>query len=208
MNAKPVVAVLLLTLGTAVAQQPAAATPLQQREQILHDRVAAQQLSVQATSAAQEQPKVSPRPALHPDTDSRRFVFTLTEFDHDKKVNSRSFEMLSRDRENSNLNTGSRVPIVSANSKDKDIQYIDIGLVVNIEYSLRQDGRLDIAVVLNLSNIASPAGESQSFTPPIIRQTHSAINAVIVPDTPTILNHIEDPNSGHAYELSVIAKPR
>ena len=206
MNVRNMIAVLLLTLGSAAAQQPAPATPLQTREQMLRDRVAAQQVSVQAASAGQEQPTVGLRPQLRPDKDSRRFVFTLTESDHGKRVNSRSFEMLSRERENSDMKTGSRIPVTSGNPKD--FQYIDVGLNTNVEYYLRQDGKLDVTVSFEMSNVAAPTGESQVFTPPVLRQTRSNISAVITPDTPTVLDNVEDLSSGHTYELSVIAKPR
>ena len=159
-------------------------------------------------AAPQEAPKVVPRPSLAANTDSRRLFFTLDELDHGRKLNTRTFEVLCREREFSTLKAGSRVPIVQGGS---NIQYFDVGLNVRTHYLLRADNRLDLQVDFDMSNIAPQnANAPQSAEPaaPVIRQTRSEVAATITPDTPTILDTIEDLATGHAYQLSVLAKAR
>jgi hypothetical protein len=169
--------------------------------------------SAQTPASAPDTPKVRPRPALAPDTDSRRFVYTLSETDQGRKVNSRSFELSCREEQSCSMKTGSRVPVSLASAKEggTQVQYMDVGLSVNLRYHLRSDGKLDLQSTVEMSNLATSTSQgfvSPQSPAPIVRQTQSNIDSVVQANSNSVLGMIEDLNSGHTYELSVIAKDR
>src|SRR5579884_1204102 len=94
-----------------------------------------------AAAAAAQQPTTTDKqldkratvtaPALSANSDSRRFVFTLAETDHGKRINSRDFEVLARENRTTTLDQGSRIPVVTSADKTGAVaqyQYIDVGL--------------------------------------------------------------------------------
>jgi hypothetical protein len=158
----------------------------------------------QSSAPQQETPKADLRPALAPNTDSRRFVFALDELDHGRKLNSRSFELLCREGQDSTLKAGSRLPMGQPNVTS----YIDVGLNIRAHYNLRADNRLDTRIEFDMSNVATADSAKPDTVAPIIRQNRSEISATITPETPTVLDTIEDLSSGHTYQLTLTAKSR
>jgi hypothetical protein len=160
----------------------------------------------QSAAPQQETPKTNPRPAPAPNTDSRRFVFVLDELDHGRKLNSRSFEVLCREGQDSALKSGSRLPLYSGPTS---FQYYDVGLNVRAHYNLRADNRLDTRIEFDMTNVAGETSKpSDTREQPVIRQNRSEISATITPEAPTLLDSIEDLSSGHTYQLTVTAKAR
>ncbi|HEY0565514.1 MAG TPA: hypothetical protein VGC88_08015 [Terriglobales bacterium] len=177
-------------------------------------------LAVPALLSQQPEPQSSApkanvvsRPALAANTDARRFFLKLEEVDHGRKLNSRTFEMLSRERESTILQAGSRVPITQSfdpGSKSQSVQYVDVGLNIRLHYLLRSDDKLDISIDFDTSSVAprDATTPSSQLLAPVVRQTRFNVNAVIAPDVDTLLDSMEDLTTGHTYQLSVVAKSR
>lgn len=182
--------------------------------------LAQQTNSVQSLASGEQKAAVRPRPSLAADTDFRRFVFTLSELDHGRKLNSRGFELLAREGdEPSSLRTGTRVPIIGGTTSEKDkaqtgVNYIDVGLNAMVRYNLRADGKLNLTTQVEMGTLAASAANLGQLTTdvpksaPAIRQTRAQIATVITPDVSTVLFTIEELTSGHTFELSVVARSK
>ena len=157
---------------------------------------------------------VERRPNLAANSDARRFLFTLSELENGRRLNSRNFEMLVREDRSSEMKTGSRVPVMGTvragdGSSSQGLQYLDVGLNVRAQYKLREDGKLDLNSQVEMSSIATGSGsEATMRTPPVLRQERLDVSTTVAPDTPTVIDRIEDLASGHVYELSVVARAK
>lgn len=160
---------------------------------------------VLCASAASAQENVAPKPvaATPPPKHFYRLSYVLKESDEGKIINQRSFVMSASTEGTSwrSLRAGSRLPLAGANPKD--VNYIDVGVNIDTRVQDAGDGlAMDVT-----TDITSAGSESNSASPPVLRQVKVRSEALVAIGKPTTLFSADDPASRHRFELEVTATP-
>jgi hypothetical protein len=161
-------------------------------------------LSAAQNTATEVEPQLKP-------SDSYKIVFTVSELDNGKKINSRSDSMLIRAEAApkftamKNLRIGSRVPYSTSTTGTgtNDIQYQDVGM--NIDCRLMPLGNANVAIDTNweYSTVADGQEAAHATLGPVFRQVVSRIDSVVPLDKPTVLAEMDDVASTHHYVFEV-----
>jgi len=128
-----------------------------------------------------------------------RFVYTLTEINGKQKVNSRSFEILTRDR--GEIHSSSKVNVPVHPNSDQ-YQPVSVGLNAEMHFMPASEGDVYLSADVNLMFLVAPDGAA-SGAPPTLRTVTTRADTRVKVGVPTVLSVIEDVASTHSYELSV-----
>lgn len=145
-------------------------------------------------------------------SDSYKVVFSVSELENGKKINSRSYAMLIRAEAApkftgmKNLRIGSRVPYSTSTGTgtvSNNIQYQDVGM--NIDCRLMPMGNGNVAVDTNweYSTVADGQEAAHAVLGPVFRQVRSRIDSVVPLDKPTVLAEMDDVASTRHYVFEV-----
>jgi hypothetical protein len=153
-------------------------------------------LAVSQQDSAPSKPinAVQPPPPRH----YYKLNFLLRETDDGKVPNQRSFSMDVSDdpREWWNMRSGTRIPF----SGSKDVNYIDVGVNLDVRAEAAPDGLL-MQVTSEISSVASETGVGVAA--PALRQL-KVKSAVLAPvGKPTTVFAADDAASKHRFELEV-----
>lgn len=134
---------------------------------------------------------------------SYRVDFTLTEFDTGKKINSRTYSVVSQVGPRNKLRVGGRVPVATGTgSGTLMFQYLDIGM--NIDCSVQEmDGAVLLSSTIESSSVA-PQRDEQTHQP-VIRQMRFEVRTVLSPGKPTMISSTDDPTSKERFQVEVTA---
>jgi len=136
-----------------------------------------------------------------------RVDFVLSELVDGKKVNSRSYSIVTVDGEFNKLRTGARYPVATSNiAGATSFQYLDIG--VNIDcHVVERGGFLEVDAVIDSSSASWPDASSAHSVPgqPIISQIRSEIRPLLKPGVSTTVSSMDDPVSKRRFQFDVTA---
>jgi len=135
---------------------------------------------------------------------SYRLEFTLSELsDSGKKINSRTYSVVSQIGPRNKLRVGGRVPIATGTGSGTPMfQYFDIGM--NIDCSVQElDGSVLLSSTIEASSLA-PQRDEQTRQP-VIRQMRFEVRTVLSPGKPTMISSMDDPTSKERFQVEVTA---
>jgi hypothetical protein len=183
-----VVAIVILAFSCAVASSSARA---QDKTESATDKPA------RAADAAQPERN----------QDSYRVDYVITESEGGKKIDSRSYTVMTGNRRDhrGSLRIGSRIPVSTASSSSAGSaswQYLDVG--VNIDSSLDTlDNSLHLYSDVEMSSLAEKPEQSTpgQVTAPVVRQFKLGANSVVTPGKPTIIGTADDVATHRHFEV-------
>ena len=153
-----------------------------------------------ANKSTQEQPK---KDTLS-DT-AYKLVFVIYELEDGKRINQRDYIMITRTLSNSGvLKIGTRVP---ATVKEKETQYLDVGLHITCLLREFNPGKLQSQIDISISSFALPEQNSNpgGSNLPVLRNTNLTVSPLLTPGKPTIVASIDDVNSKKRMQVEVTA---
>src|SRR5437016_14480347 len=153
-----------------------------------------------ANKSTQEQPK---KDTLS-DT-AYKLVFVIYELEDGKRINQRDYTMITRTLSNSGvLKIGTRVP---ATVKEKETQYLDVGLLITCLLREFNPGKLQSQIDISISSFALPEQNSNpgGSNLPVLRNTNLTVSPLLTPGKPTIVASIDDVNSKKRMQVEVTA---
>lgn len=155
------------------------------------------------TAVAQDQTKTPETKEAGPRT-SYRLVVNLFELENNKRVNERSFQLVSTvPGGSSRLDVGTRVPVTY---KEGQNQYMNVG--VNLECRLRDEtGKLFADVRFELTSFAMPeqGSEVKSLNMPVLRNYNGEVETQLTPGKPQIIASLDDVNSKKRVQVELTA---
>jgi hypothetical protein len=176
----------------------------QEESQDQHDQSQQQQMVDKKSAEGQGERATTRIESISNSLSSYRLEFTLTEFnDTGKKINSRTYSVVSQVGPRNKLRVGGRVPVATGTSPGSLMfQYLDVGM--NIDCSVQeQDGFLLLNSTVEASS-AAPQRDEQTHQP-VIRQMRSEVRSVLTPGKPTMISSMDDPTSKERFQLDVTA---
>ncbi len=160
-----------------------------------------------AVALAQETAKPAARNDFGWARSPYRLDFTIKELDDGKVINSRSYSMVmqsaeERGRSFGEIKAGSRVPIIATNKEGQPTTtYMDVGVDINSQLYVLQDGNLLLGTNAEFSSLAA----TQTTTNPIVRSIRSGTTSEITAGKPVQLALVDDPTSNHRFQIEVTA---
>lgn len=138
-----------------------------------------------------------------------RVDFVLSELVEGKKVNSRSYSIVTVDGEYNKLRTGARYPVATGNSGNAiaaSFQYLDIGVNIDCHVEERA-GMLQLVATIDSSSASWPDPSNAHSVPgqPIISQIRSDIRPLLRPGVTTMVSSMDDPVSKRRFQFDVTA---
>jgi hypothetical protein len=132
----------------------------------------------------------------------------INELEDGKKLNTRHYSMNLADTEGggNEVKIGTRVPVKSEeptpNSGGK-FEYVDVGTDINARI-VSWVTPLILDVTANISSFATP-DEATHGGHPLLRNMRIGGSMALIPDKPTIVGSVDDPNSKRQFQLEVTA---
>jgi hypothetical protein len=133
--------------------------------------------------------------------------YVFSELQDNRRVNARSYTVLLRVTEKVVLKIGSRVPIVTGNSKDNgnQIQYLDVG--ANIDCRVKQEFDSGIELMTSAETttlVAEPVGGNQPGDP-VIRGMKYELDNVVPLGKQTLLGSGDEVDGTRRLQIEVTA---
>jgi hypothetical protein len=147
------------------------------------------------------------RPEVH----FYRLDFVLQELGDDgKPVNNRSYSatVSTEPAERCSIRSGTRIPLVTGDDKGtKQIQYIDLGVSIDIQRLHEVNHQLAMSVVAEISSLGAPVPQANQDDP-VIRQTKGQNTILAAPGKATNIVFTSDnlDNKGR-MQLTVTVTP-
>ena len=134
-----------------------------------------------------------------------RVDFVLSELVDGKKVNSRSYSIVTVDGEFNKLRTGARYPVATSNNP-ASFQYLDVGVNIDCHVEERA-GMLELVATIDSSSASWPDPSSAHAVPgqPIISQIRSDIRPLLKLGATTTVSSMDDPVSKRRFQFDVTA---
>jgi hypothetical protein len=156
---------------------------------------------------AQEKPKTDKQASETSHAEARPTAFyrvdlTMTELEDNKKVNTRHYVMHVSDAfGRSGTKFGTRVPVPSGDNGK--MNYVDIGLNINMGVNGRERDLLDINI--ELSSFAIPEQAKQANPGlPVMRQVQTSNMIPLTSSKSIAVATLDDPNSTRRYQFDVV----
>lgn len=188
----------VLALTVAVAAQDAKKTEIAKKDAVALP-------SQDSNKSTQEQPKKE----FSPYEPAYKLAFVTYELEDGKRINQRDYTMVVMVQgQRGILRVGTRVPIVSAESKgDKQFQYLDVGLEIRCQLREWEPGKIQAALDINVSSFAMPeqSQDPDRLNQPIIRNTALTVQPVLTPGKPAMIASVDDVNSKKRMQIEVTA---
>lgn len=139
-----------------------------------------------------------------------RLTYTLTQVEDGKRAGSQHFELVVASGDRADIKQGTRVPIQTgsfnkdANSKESQVQYMDIGLGIES----RAEGFADGVKVTSKIAESSVGDEHSSFggEDPVVHQTELSATSVLPLGKPVVLGSLDVPGTANRLEVEVTAE--
>jgi len=151
-------------------------------------------------TAKKEEPRRKDGPLI-----GYRVEFVLSEFDGERKINSRKYSMLLQDGLRNKLRIGGRVPLALSSTNNPQFQYVDMGM--NIDCTIQEhEGRLQLESTIDSSGISRPmAQEDAVASKTVIRQFRTEVNTILESGKLTPMVTMDDPTGKGQFQLEVTA---
>jgi hypothetical protein len=154
---------------------------------------------VAAMSArGQEAGKPSGPPTPNPNA-AYKLDYVMSELEDGKRVNTRTYTVLTDDGGEGRMNQGLRVPIFTG---EKNMQYMDVGLRIEVRVRSREDSAVWLSTKFMLSGLIDQPN-SASTAAPTLRTIEYATPTVVTLGKSTVLASGDDLGSKKKFELSV-----
>lgn len=127
-----------------------------------------------------------------------KLEYVMAEVEDGKRVNTRSYTVLTDDGGEGRLNQGLRVPISMG---DKGMQYMDVGLHINARVRTREDNTVWLSTKFELSGLIDQPNTNPAA--PTLRTIEYATPTVVALGKATVLAAGDDLGSKKKFELSV-----
>lgn len=139
-----------------------------------------------------------------------RLTYTLTQVEDGKRAGAQHFELVIVSGERASVKQGTRVPIMTgsfdkdSNSKENQVQYMDIGLGIES----KAEGFPDGVKVTSKVEESSVGDEHTSFgsQDPVVHQTELNATSVLPLGKPVMLGSLDVPGTTHRLEVEVTAE--
>lgn len=176
-----IVMVILLAVGTLIAQEDTA-------------------------KKVHEQPTkdVVPRPAAIP---NYKLAFSVYELQDGKKINQRDYSLLVQadDHGGNKLKIGTKVPIDSGNG---GITYADVGFDLGCSAVETANNKVAVSVDVTITNFAIPEQNADPRTAgsrPVLRGVTQRIRTLLTPGKPQVISSMDDVNSNKRLQIEMTA---
>ena len=158
-------------------------------------------LSMRDIAAKAQDPGALPGRTAPQFSATYRLDFSVNELEEGKKINSRRYSMyLADDNTTKELKIGTRVPVQSGDGK---FDYLDVGTSISARLiTWKNPPILDVRA--EISSFATP-DETPRDGHPLLRQMQITGSTSLIPDKPTIIGSVDDPNSKRQFQLEVTA---
>ena len=136
-----------------------------------------------------------------------KLVFTISELTEGKRTNERQYSMLLRERRNGKIDTGNRVPVVTAVNKDQtpSFVYMDVGLKIEGTYQ-ENKGNVDLDLDFEMSSLVQPEIQTDSTRMnPVVRSIRQRLSGMVAPGKTTVLSTLDDTASKKTFQIEVVA---
>jgi type II secretory pathway component GspD/PulD (secretin) len=139
-----------------------------------------------------------------------RLTYTLTQMEDGKRSGSQQFAIVVASGDHASFKQGTRVPILTgsfdkdSNSKESQVQYMDIGLGIEAKADGFQDG-VKVASKLEETSVGD---EHSGFgaQDPVIHQTSLNQTSVLALGKPMALGSLDVPGTTRRMEVEVVAE--
>lgn len=168
-------------------------------------------LAFAGRAVAQEKPKVSLDVPL-------KILVVFSEYDGEKKISSMPYTLSvlsseDRDQTFANLRMGIKVPILTQAKDSPQVQYQDVGIAIDCQVKLLEEGRFRLNLSFRRSSVYVPEGiisSKEAFMSagemsgrPVIRDLSGRF-ITILRDTETKQSSVAtDPLTGHVVKVDV-----
>ena len=166
--------------------------------------------TVKAQEASQNS-EPTKAPAVHANAPERtyRLVYTLTESDGAKRIGVQHFTLTvssAADGATSELNVGSKVPVLSGpkDSANPQTTYVDVGLTIRAQPRQTEDG-LRLSSEVQQTSVSEASLEK--VNQPVIRQAKVRDTALLIPGKAVMLSSFDVPGSTRHYDVEVVLEP-
>ena len=153
-----------------------------------------------ATLWAQE-----PKPQSPPSTYKLDYVFS--ELQDGKRINARSYTILLRATDKAVVKIGSRVPIVTGNTKEGDtqIQYLDIGMNIDGRIGQELDSGIYLVTSVDVESLAPEQPGENRRGDPVIRQVKYQTENTVPLGKLTLLGGADEVDGTRRLQIEVTA---
>jgi hypothetical protein len=127
-----------------------------------------------------------------------RLDYVIAEIEGGKRVNTRTYTLLTDDGGEGRMNMGMRVPVQLG---EKGIQYMEVGLHINAKVRPRENSTVWLSTRFELSGLIDQASNSSSA--PTLRTVEYATPTVLALAKSTVIAGGDDLGSLKHFELSV-----
>lgn len=154
-------------------------------------------LLIAVAAWGQETKPAGPKP---PDINAAyKLDYVMSELEDGKRVNTRTYTVLTDDGGEGRMNQGLRVPIFTG---EKSMQYMDVGLRIEVKVRSREDSAVWLSTKFMLSGLIDQPN-SASTAAPTLRTIEYATPTVVTLGKSTVLASGDDLGSKKKFELSV-----
>lgn len=124
--------------------------------------------------------------------------YVITEVENGKRVNTRTYTLLTDEGGGANMNMGNKVPVQAG---DKAVQYMDVGLRIDARLRPRDGGDVWLSTSFKLSALIDQANTAGGN--PALRTVEYSTATVVTPGKSSVIASGDDLNSQKKFELSV-----
>jgi hypothetical protein len=145
-----------------------------------------------------------------------RLEFKVSELEGEKKLNSKTYTLLTRPRVKTMLRTGNRVPIEIGYAVDKtnpdkkvtDFQYLDVGQNIDCVVEWATEHTLALSVVFERADLVLHDKTDSDVVPsapgqPVFHQVKTEGKTIVELGQPTVVLSADDPRSDHTFQVEV-----
>jgi hypothetical protein len=144
-------------------------------------------------ASAQESPKPKPDDL----NASYKLEYVIAEIENGKKVNTRTYVLLTDEGTQSNMHMGMKVPVQG----EKGPIYFDVGLRIDSRVRARENGSYFISTRFELSSLVDQQQTVNGAMP--LRSVEYSTTGVIIPGKSIVIASGDDLSSQKKFELSV-----
>lgn len=130
-----------------------------------------------------------------------KLEFLITEFDGNKRIDSRGYSALLREDVNGRIRVGTRVPIRTGQGERLIVQYMDVGTNIDATVFYTDDASLRFNARFEFSSILATDGERPAE--PTLRNVSAQSEALLPLGKQTLLFNLDEPNSKRSFQIQV-----
>ena len=161
-------------------------------------------LPLHAQDTSKSSQDTTKKDLITPET-AYKLTFVVYETEEGKRINQREYTMITRTLgPASSLKIGTRVPVTV---KERETQYIDVGMDVRCLLREPTPGKLHAQVDISISSFALPdqGPNTSAGSLPVLRNTNMSVDPALTPGKAAMIASIDDVNSKKRMQVEVTA---